>query len=78
MNIHINKHTRFQPWQGKTIFNEYPVHIRSGNFTVTLMFHDRESVNNLRQILEETMSEIPDDSIEKFVTTPLKSVKKRF
>jgi hypothetical protein len=78
MNIHINKHTRFQPWQGKTIFNEYPVHIRSGNFTVTLMFHDRESIDNLRQILEETMAEIPDDSIEKFVTASLESVKKRF
>jgi hypothetical protein len=79
MNIHINKHTRFQPWQGKTIFNEYPVHIRSGNFTVTLLFHDKESIDNLSQILEETMSEIPDDSIEKFVTASLNSVKnKRF
>jgi len=38
LNIHINKHTRFQSWEGQTIFNEYPVHIRSGNFTVTLLF----------------------------------------
>lgn len=76
MNIHINKHTRFQSWEGKTIFNEYPVHIRSGNFTVTLLFHDRESINNLRQILTETMFEIePKEFMEKYVTTSLTPIK---
>lgn len=58
MNIHINKQTRFQSWEGKTIFGEYPVHIRPGNFTVTLMFHDEESIDNLRQILSQTLLEI--------------------
>ena len=58
MNIHINKQTRFQPWEGRTIFGEYPVHIRPGNFTVTLMFHDEESIDNLRQILAQTLLEI--------------------
>ena len=43
MNIRINKNTRLQPRKGQTVFNEYPVFIRPGNFTVTLMFHDAES-----------------------------------
>ncbi len=78
MNIHINKNTRFQSWGGKTIFNEYPVHIRSGNFTVTLMFHDFDSMDSLRQILTETMYEVkPDGFLDPFITTnPTKS--KRF
>jgi hypothetical protein len=58
MNIHINKQTRFQSWEGRTIFGEYPVHIRPGNFTVTLLFHDEESIDNLRQILNQTLLEI--------------------
>lgn len=78
MNIHINKHTRFQSWEGETIFNEYPVHIRSGNLTVTLLFHDRESIDNLRQILAETMFEIePEELLENDVTTSLSFVKNR-
>jgi len=75
VNIHINKHTRFQSWDGKTIFNEYPVHIRSGNFTVTLLFHDRDSIDNLRH-LAETMCEIElSDSVEN--VTPLSTAKSK-
>lgn len=78
MNIHINKHTRFQSWEGKTIFNEYPVHIRSGNLTVTLLFHDRESIENLHQILTETMVEIiPEELLENFIGVPLNTVSKK-
>jgi hypothetical protein len=78
MNIHINKHTRFQSWEGKTIFNEYPVHIRSGNLTVTLLFHDRESMENLRQILTETILEIaPEELLENFITTSFNAVKNK-
>ncbi|KKM12411.1 hypothetical protein SY88_04545 [Clostridiales bacterium PH28_bin88] len=78
MNIHINKHTRFQSWEGKTIFNEYPVHIRSGNFTVTFLFHDRESIDSLRQILTKTMFEIePGEFLENCITTSLTSTKDR-
>lgn len=58
MNIHINKTTRFQSWEGKTIFGEYPLHIRPGNFTVTLMFHDKESIVRLSHLLDETVYEI--------------------
>jgi hypothetical protein len=58
MNIHINKTTRFQSWEGQTIFGEYPVYIRPGNFTVTLMFHDKESINRLCQLLIDTIFEI--------------------
>lgn len=58
MNIHINKTTRLQPWEGKTVFGEYPVFIRPGSFTVTLMFHDRESIDRLYLLLKETMVEI--------------------
>jgi len=61
MNIHINKTTRLQPWEGKTVFGEYPVFIRPGNFTVTLMFHDKESINRLCQILMDTIFEIDTD-----------------
>lgn len=57
MNIHINKHTRFQSWEGKCIFNEYPLHIRTGNLTVTLLFHDHNSMNSLYEILSETIWE---------------------
>jgi len=78
MNIHINKHTRFQSWEGKTIFNEYPVHIRSGNLTVTLLFHDMESIEDLRQILTETILEIDSNVfLENYVTVPLKSKNQR-
>jgi hypothetical protein len=78
LNIHINKHTRFQSWEGQTIFNEYPVHIRSGNFTVTLLFHDKESIDCLRQILEETMFQIGSaEFMESLVPTSLSEVKGR-
>ncbi|KKM10618.1 hypothetical protein SY88_13225 [Clostridiales bacterium PH28_bin88] len=80
MNIHINKHTRFQSWEGKTFFNEYPVHIRSGNITVTLLFYDKESIDNLRQILAETMFEIepePNEFLEKYIATSVTSVKNK-
>lgn len=49
MNIHINKNTRLQPWEGKAVFSEYLMHIRPGNFTVTLLFHDREVINDLHK-----------------------------
>jgi hypothetical protein len=78
MNIHINKHTRFQTWEGKTIFNEYPVYIRTGNFTVTLLFHDRDSMDNLRQILAETICEIdPNELFESYTSIPFDSVSKK-
>lgn len=63
MNIHINKTTRLQSWEGKTVFGEYPVYIRPGNFTVTLMFHDKESINRLCQLLMDTMLEIDSRAI---------------
>lgn len=72
MNIHINKTTRFQSWEGKTIFGEYPVYIRPGNFTVTLMFHDKESMNRLCQLLVEMIFEIENESIEKGLPVPMK------
>ncbi|MDK2894341.1 MAG: hypothetical protein PWQ98_467 [Moorella sp. (in: firmicutes)] len=58
MNLHINRFTRFQSWEGKTIFNEYPLHIRHGNITVTLLFQDKESIERLWQLLGATMLEI--------------------
>jgi hypothetical protein len=81
MNIHINKTTRFQSWEGKTIFGEYPVHIRPGNFTVTLMFHDQESIERLSQLLDETVVQIESRSLmEKECSTltpvPLRKVRK--
>jgi hypothetical protein len=73
MNIHINKTTRFQSWEGQTIFGEYPVYIRPGNFTVTLMFHNKESINRLCQLLVETIFEIESKSIsENGIPTPVK------
>jgi hypothetical protein len=60
MNIHINKNTRLQPWNGQTVFNEYPVFIRPGNFTVTLMFHDAESIGRLNSLLADMLLEIDD------------------
>ncbi len=62
MNIHINRLARFQSWERKTIFNEYPVHIRPGNFTVTLLFNDTECIDRLRQILDGTVPRFPTDS----------------
>lgn len=52
MNIHISKHTRLQPWEGKTIFGDYPVHLRPGNFTVTLLLQgvDRNRQREIREL----------------------------
>jgi hypothetical protein len=72
MNIHINKTTRLQSWEGKTVFGEYPVYIRPGNFTVTLMFHDQESINRLCQLRVETIFEIENASSENGLTIPMK------
>ena len=53
-------------------------YIRTGNFTVTLLFHDRDSMDNLRQILAETMCEIePSELFENYVGTPFESVSKK-
>ncbi|MGE5605650.1 MAG: hypothetical protein ACM3YE_08165 [Bacteroidota bacterium] len=70
MNVHINKTTRLQSWEGKTIFGEYPVYIRPGNFTVTLMFHDKESINRFCQILMDTIFEI-DSKLGQPYGTPI-------
>jgi hypothetical protein len=72
MNIHINKTTRLQSWEGKTVFGEYPVYIRPGNFTVTLMFHDKESINRLCQLLVETIFEIENESTQNGLPFPVK------
>lgn len=73
MNIHINKTTRLQSWEGQTVFGEYPVYIRPGNFTVTLMFHDKESINRLCQLLVETIFEIESNSTsENGIPAPIK------
>jgi hypothetical protein len=69
MNIHINKNTRFQPWNGQTIFKEYPLHIRPGNFTVTLLFHDAESMIQMHDILAEMIQEIDAEEWLPKVTT---------
>ena len=62
MNIHINKHTKFQSWEKKPIFGEYPVHIQSGKFTVTILFHDLESLKRFNYTLNDMISEIEDES----------------
>lgn len=72
MNIHINKTTRFQSWEGKTVFGEFPVYIRPGNFTVTLMFHDKESINRLCQLLIETVFEIENATTDNGLPSPIK------
>jgi len=73
VNIHINKTTRLQGWDGKTVFGEFPVYIRPGNFTVTLMFHDKESINRLCQLLLDTMFEIDADSLNSnIIQAPVK------
>jgi len=58
MNIHINKTTRLQSWEGNTVFGEYPLYIRPGNFTVTLMFHDKEIINRFCELLMDMAFEI--------------------
>jgi hypothetical protein len=72
LNIHINKTTRFQSWQGQTVFGEYSVYIPLGNFTVTLMFHDQESINRLCQLLSETIFEIQNKSTQISLPLPVK------
>ncbi len=58
MNIHINKNTRFQSWNKQTVFNEYPLYIKPGTFTVSLLFHDAGSIRKLAQMLDEMLIEI--------------------
>lgn len=58
MNIRINKHTKLENWKHKTIFSEFPVHIKAGNLVVTLLFHDLESMKKLRDILDKTIYEV--------------------
>lgn len=58
MNIHINKQTRLQPWHNQTIFGEYPLFIRPGNFTVSLLFHDAESISRVAEMLSKMLLEI--------------------
>ncbi len=58
MNIHITKLTRLQSWEGRTIFGDYPLHLRPGNFTVTLLFADAESVRRLYEMLGQLLAEI--------------------
>lgn len=58
MNIRINGYTRYQSWDGNTIFGEYPLHIKSGNLTVTLMFQDLDAIRTLKDLLVMTIDEI--------------------
>jgi len=58
VNIHVNRYTRLQSWQGKTIFGDYPLHLRPGNFTVTLLFHDAQSVRRVYEMLGELLADI--------------------
>lgn len=58
MNIHISKNTGFQTWEQRTIFGEYPLHIRPGNFTVTILFHDLEAIRLMYEMLAQMMLEI--------------------
>ena len=58
MNIHITKNTSFQTWDKRTVFNEFPLFIRPGNFTVTLMFHDAEAIRRMADMLNDMANEI--------------------
>jgi len=58
MNTRINGYARFQTWDGNTIFGEYPLHIKSGNLTVTLMFQDLDAIRTLKDLLTLTIDEI--------------------
>jgi len=58
VNIHITKHTRLQPWEGRTIFGDYPLHLRPGNFTVTLLFADADSIGRVHGMLGQMLAEI--------------------
>lgn len=58
MNIHINKHTRLQPWEGRTVFGDYPLYMRPGNFTVALLFADVDAVRRLYNMLGELIDDI--------------------
>jgi len=58
MNIHINKHTRLQPWEGKTIFGDFPLHLRCGNMTVTLLFADADSIRQVYEMLANLLAEV--------------------
>lgn len=58
MNVRIDKQTRLQSWKRNTIFGDYPVHIRAGNLTITLLFADVDSLRRLGDLLEQTLKEI--------------------
>lgn len=64
MNIRINKHTKLENWKRKTIFSEFPIHIKAGNLVVTLLFHDLESLKKMRDTLDNTIYEInPNETL---------------
>lgn len=58
VNVRIDKNTKLQPWNANSIFGDYPVHIRSGNLTITLLFEDTASIGRFRDLLEATLVEI--------------------
>lgn len=58
MNIHINKHTRLQSWDGTTIFGDFPLHLRCGNLTVTLLFADADAIHRLHAMLADLLLDI--------------------
>ena len=58
MNVRIDKNTKLQPWNANPIFGDYPVHIRAGNLTITLLFADTDSIGRFRNLLETTLVEI--------------------
>lgn len=67
MNIHINKHTRLQPWEGRTVFGDYPLYLRPGNFTVALLFADADAVRRVYNMLGELLDDI---DVEPFTLVP--------
>lgn len=61
MNIHINRYTHYQTWENKKIFDDYPIHIKNGKFTVTLLFQEKESILELSDTLKEMVNEIENN-----------------
>ena len=70
MNLHINHYTNYQTWEKKKVFDEYPLYIRKNNYTVTLFFKDEDAINDLIDVLQQTLYEIEDqkwfDSLDKY------------
>lgn len=60
MNIHISKHTLYQTWDKHTVFDEYPLYIRKGSYTITIFFKDKDAIRKLKEILQVMMEEIDD------------------